>query len=122
MNRYAPQILLATALVLNATANIMVKYSATKIIPAPPGAPIVTRALTLLQPVFLLGLFLFAMNVFAYQGALRTLKISVAYPIMVSGGYILILLASWFLFRERIGTVQIAGIVLILGGIWLVVR
>jgi hypothetical protein len=56
--------------------------------------------------------------------ALRTprMKLSIAYPVMVSGGYIIILAVSWFLCRERLGVMQYAGVGLILGGIWMVVR
>lgn len=122
MRQYLPQILLISALFLNATANILIKYSATKIPSLPAGTSLAVRFTSLLQPAFLAGLILFALNVFAYQGALRTLKLSVAYPIMVSGGYLIILLVSWFLFQERLTPAQYAGIALILGGIWLVVR
>ena len=115
-------LLLATALVLNATANILIKYSATRIVPAPPGAPLLSRVGSVLHPAFLIGLCLFALNVFAYQAALRSLRLSVAYPIMVSGGYLIILLVSWGLFQERLSPVQYAGALLILAGIWLVVR
>ena len=122
MRHYLPQILLVSALFLNATANVLIKYSATRIPALPDGTPLAARFASLLQPAFVAGLILFALNVFAYQGALRTLKLSVAYPIMVSGGYIIILLVSWFLFQERLTPAQYAGIALILGGIWLVVR
>jgi multidrug transporter EmrE-like cation transporter len=120
--RFLPQILLGTALVLNAAANVLIKYSATRMVPAPPGAPLTGRLLAVLHPAFIAGLVLFGLNVFAYQGALRSLKLSVAYPVMVSGGYLLILLASFALFQERLGAAQYAGILLILAGIWLVVR
>ncbi len=122
MSRYLPQVFLLSALVLNATANILIKYSATRIPGLPQDAGRGAHLMALLQPAFILGLALFAMNVFAYQAALRTLKLSVAYPIMVSGGYLIILMVSWFLFNERLNPAQYAGIGLILGGIWLVVR
>jgi multidrug transporter EmrE-like cation transporter len=122
MKPILPHILLGSALVLNATANVLIKYSATKIVPAGPGAGPIARIAALLHPAFVLGMILFALNVFAYQGALRTWRISAAYPIMVSGGYILILLASWFLFQERLSAPQYGGVGLILLGIWLVVR
>jgi drug/metabolite transporter (DMT)-like permease len=41
---------------------------------------------------------------------------------MVSGGYLIILAASSLLFRERLGAFQYAGVTLIIGGIWMVVR
>ena len=101
---------------------MLLKYSATRIVPPPAGASIATRLLLRFPPTFLLGLCLFALNVFAYQAALRSLKLSMAYPVMVGGGFLLILVASAFLFQERLGAAQYAGIALILGGIWLVVR
>ncbi len=122
MTRFLPQILLCSALVLNATANVLLKYSANRVSLQPAGSTLLARAMTYLQPAFIVGLLLFAMNVFAYQAALRSLRISIAYPIMVSGGYVLILLASWFLFRERMAPIQFGGVALILAGIWLVVR
>jgi multidrug transporter EmrE-like cation transporter len=60
--------------------------------------------------------------VLAYSVALRTFRISIAYPVMVSGGYVLILIAGWFIFQERLNPVQYTGIGLILAGLWLVVR
>jgi len=122
MGRYFPQILLVTALLLNAAANVLIKYSATRVRPSEASATLLERLLDRFHPTFLLGLALLAANVFAYQASLRTLRISVAYPIMVSGGFVLILLCSWYLFGERLNAPQYAGIGLILAGIWLVVR
>lgn len=122
MNRYFPQILLVTALVLNAAANVLMKYSAQHAHAAPAGAGLAERLSARFHPAFVAGLLLFGLNVFAYQASLRTLKLSLAYPLMVSGGYLLILLASWFLFQERIGLGQYFGIGLILAGIWMVVK
>ncbi|MDM7914221.1 MAG: SMR family transporter [Candidatus Eisenbacteria bacterium] len=122
MSRYLPQILLAAALVLNAGANVLMKYSAARAHLAPESAGLLERLAARFHPAFLVGLALFAANVFAYQASLRTLKLSLAYPIMVSGGYLLILFASWFLFQERLGLIQYFGIGLILAGIWMVVR
>ena len=124
MQRFLPEILLGSALVLNAAANILMKYSALRTPESPAGAGLVEKLVTRLHPAFVLGLVLFALNVFAYQAALRAprMKLSIAYPVMVSGGYLIILAVSWLLFRERLGTVQYAGVGLILGGIWMVVR
>ena len=74
------------------------------------------------NPVYILAIFLFGMNLLAYSVALKTFRISVAYPVMVSGGYLLILLAGWFVFHERLSVSQYGGIALILAGIWFVVR
>jgi multidrug transporter EmrE-like cation transporter len=124
MQRFLPEMLLGSALVLNAAANILMKYSALRTRELPAGAGLVEKLVTRFHPAFVIGLGLFALNVFAYQAALRAprMKLSIAYPVMVSGGYIIILAASWLLFRERLGLVQYAGVGLILGGIWMVAR
>lgn len=124
--RHLSWFLLLTALVLNASANVLIKYSAMR--SAPLAGELSGQLSTaqrlqgLLHPAFIIGLTLFALNVFAYQAALRSLKLSMAYPIMVSGGYLIILVASWLLFHERLQAIQYAGVALIVAGIWLVVR
>ncbi|MCA9730322.1 MAG: hypothetical protein KC729_21755 [Candidatus Eisenbacteria bacterium] len=122
MNRFLPHIFLVTALVCNAAANVIIKHAMTKGTPPPVGAPLMTKLLAVLSPLFVLGVTLFGLNLLCYSIALRTFRISVAYPIMVSGGYCLILIAGWFLFHEKLNLVQYSGIALILSGIWLVVR
>lgn len=122
MSRFLPQILLFAALICNAAANILMKYSAARATVPPADASLMERALARFHPAFIAGLLLFAVNVFAYQASLRSLRLSIAYPIMVSGGYLIILLASWFLFQERLGLVQYFGVGFIIAGIWMVVR
>jgi multidrug transporter EmrE-like cation transporter len=111
-----------TALVSNAAANILIKYAMTRSEPLPAGASLMTRLLSVMSPLFVLGVGLFGLNLVFYSMALRTFRISIAYPVMVSGGYCLILVAGWFLFQERLTLAQYGGIALILSGIWLVVR
>jgi multidrug transporter EmrE-like cation transporter len=115
---------LGGALTLNALANILIKYSMSRS-PQPflavrstiwaPLAPFLTWS-------FLIGVLCFAANLACYSLALRSLKLSLAYPLMVSLGYLLIVVVSWFLFGERLSAIQYAGIGLILVGLWLVVR
>lgn len=121
-----PYLFLATALVCNAAANILIKYTMTRSAGAA-GAGVASTGLmgklgAFLNPTYVAALVLFGLNLLAYSFALKTLRISIAYPIMVSGGYLLILLAGWFLFQERLSFAQYGGITLIMAGIWLVVR
>ena len=122
MNRYTPHLFLLTALVCNAAANVLIKYAMVRGEPLPAGSSLVSRLLGVISPLFVLGVVLFGLNLMFYSMALRSFRISVAYPVMVSGGYCLILIAGWFLFHERLNLVQYGGIALILSGIWLVVR
>jgi multidrug transporter EmrE-like cation transporter len=122
VSRFTPHLFLLTALVTNAAANVLIKYAMTRGEPLPAGASLISRILAVMSPLFVLGVALFGLNLVFYSMALRTFRISLAYPVMVSGGYCLILIAGWFLFHERLSLVQYGGIALILSGIWLVVR
>jgi multidrug transporter EmrE-like cation transporter len=66
---------------------------------------------------------LFAANVLVYRKALEHLDISVAYPVMVSGGLILVTVAAIAMpaLSEKISIVQALGILLIAAGVWCVV-
>jgi multidrug transporter EmrE-like cation transporter len=116
----SPVLFLATALILNAAANILVKYAAVHPAPARPGWPEFLGVF--LHWPFLLGIVCFGLNLLAYTTALRRLPISVAYPTMVSVGYLLILGVSAFLFQEQLHRTQYVGAFLMLGGLWLLVR
>ena len=113
MKRYLPHAALIFALLCNAGANVLIKYSMSRGTGKMGGY---------LSPIYLLALVLFGINLLAYSWSLKSFKISAAYPVMVSGGYLLILLASWWLFAERLSTWQYAGVGMIVAGIWLVVR
>lgn len=115
---------LAAALLLNALANVLIKYSMSHAV-----APLFRVQGTFLAPIasflswsYILGLVCFASNLICYSLALRSLKLSLAYPLMVSVGYLVILAIQWSLFGERLTLLQYAGVGLILAGIWFVVR
>jgi len=74
--------------------------------------------------VLVLGLLCFAINVVFYAYALRAafLPVSMAYPIMVGGGFVIIALVAWWFLGERMSAVQWAGVVMILVGVFLVAR
>jgi len=111
---------LGAALTLNAFANVLIKYSMSHGVR--PLVPIGGALAPFLSWSYLLGLFCFAANLACYSVALKSLKISLAYPLMVSLGYLVILIFGWFLFGERLSPLQYVGIGLILAGVWFVAR
>lgn len=115
-------VFLAIALVLNAVANLLIKYAARASVPAVAGAPGAGLLRTYLSWPFLLGLVCFGLNLLAYTQALKKLPISLAYPLMVSLGYLIILVVSWFLLGERMAPIRYAGAGLMLVGLWMLVR
>lgn len=123
--RYAAA--LGAALLLNACANLLMKV----------GMKHVQEAGGILRdgwmravgyvagsPVLVVGLLCFALNAAFYMYALqsRALKISIAYPIMVGGGFALIAVAAHWTpsLAERLTGRQLLGVVLVLAGIVLI--
>jgi len=120
MNAY---LFLVIALVFNAAANLLIKYAAIHragVVPGTEGMAVGLR--TYFSLPFALGVVCFGLNLLAYTQALRKLPISAAYPIMVSVGYLIILLVSWFVFQERLGLQRYAGAALLMVGLWLLLR
>jgi small multidrug resistance pump len=113
-------IALCGALVLNAVANLSMKVGTQGGGLTENGATGAIRAI-LGSPVLLIGLVCFACNAFLYMYALqsKTLQISIAYPIMVGGGYAIISVAAFFLpsLQERLSPGQWVGVALILVGV-----
>lgn len=108
---------LIVALTLNATANILLKMGATRL--GDLDAPGLLGRLAS-DAHLLAGLLLFALNVIFYLVALTRLNLSVAYPIMVAGGIVIVVSASVLLLEERISLPQGVGLVLLVAGIALV--
>lgn len=112
---------LVAALTLNAVANLMMKFGVNRLkADLAAGSGPIPALLT--NWVLILGLIFFASNVVLYTFALSGIKISVAYPIMVSGGFVIISVVAWKYLHERLSHAQWAGVALILVGVWLVAR
>jgi multidrug transporter EmrE-like cation transporter len=115
---------LGAALILNALANVLIKYSMSHAV-----RPLLRLEGTVLAPAapftswtYILAIVCFASNLACYSLALRSLKLSLAYPLMVSLGYLVILSVQYLMFGERLSALQYAGVGLILVGVWFVVR
>lgn len=114
---------LAGALVLNASANLMMKFGIERFkAGGTTGQQGTAAVITALAGnwVLLVGLCLFAANVMLYVFALKGLPISVAYPIMVTTGFAIIVVVAGIYLHERLSGLQWAGVALILVGVWLV--
>ena len=68
----------------------------------------------------LAGLSLFALNVVFYVVALTRLNLSVAYPIMMAGGVVIVVSVSILFLQETVSARQMAGLALLILGIVLV--
>ncbi len=121
-------IALVIALLLNASANLMIKFGMHAINVELAGASILAEGpvgalkLVLRHWILLVGLACFALNVVFYSVALQKLQISVAYPIMVTMGFAIIAVVAGWKLGEQLTTTQWAGVAAIMLGVTLVAK
>jgi multidrug transporter EmrE-like cation transporter len=126
MLKYA--VALTLALLLNAAANLMIRFGMRAIDIELGGAGMLESGLLgllrllLRHWVLLAGMACFALNVVFYAFALQKLPISVAYPIMVTCGFAIIVVVAGSALNERLSTLQWVGVGAILFGVLLVAR
>lgn len=102
----------ALDILFNATASVLVKAS--------------TRAVTitgaLLNPKFLVAIVCFGLSLIAYQRVLVRYPLAVAYPVVISGTLVLVTtLGSWIM-REPVPAIRFVGSLVIVAGVWMVMR
>ncbi|HMK14982.1 MAG TPA: EamA family transporter [Burkholderiales bacterium] len=115
--------LVMTGVLLNAVAQLLLKsgtnavgafeFSAQNVIPV--GCKIAT------QPYILSGIGCYVISVVVWILALSRAEVSVAYP-MLSIGYVVNAIAAWYLFGEAVTPVRLAGIGIIVLGVFIVAR
>lgn len=118
---------LGIALILNAAANLLMKVGASSAQAAGglvKGGLVSSVKTVLTSTPLVIGLICFALNAAFYMYALQSkaLKISIAYPIMVGGGYALIATVACLhpALAETMTRTQKAGVALVLVGIVLI--
>jgi len=121
-------IALVVALTLNATANLLIKFGMRAMdMELAGGSPMDGGVMGLVKLllrhwIVIAGLGCFALNVVFYAFALQKLPISVAYPIMVTTGFAIIVAVAGFMLNERLTPIQWVGVVTILIGVALVAK
>ena len=113
-----PYIFLISTLTLDARANILLKYK-----PFALSQWLNIRSVSDILPQypFILAILVYALSVFLYSAALTKINLSVSYPFALGGAFIIVTIASIFIFKEYINTWQATGLFLIFVGIILVV-
>jgi len=111
---------LSIAIILNALANILMKVAMRKQDETIEIAKMVTQSLS--NPILFLGILSFVLALVAYCYVLSKLNLSIAYPIMTSLGFLIVILASWLFLEEVITKIQIVGFICIIAGVWMVAR
>lgn len=110
-------VVLLLAIVLNATANILIKASAQQ---TDEGGVAGLVNSVLLNPWLIGGLASFGLALVAYRFVLKDMQLSIAYPIMTTCGFAIVLLASRIFFHEALNLTQWVGIGLLVVGLWLI--
>ncbi|MEW6536193.1 MAG: EamA family transporter [Candidatus Auribacterota bacterium] len=117
MNNY---LILSAAIVFNAIANVMIKVGMMKAGKADSLFGMMKNAA--FNPAFIFGIFCFVVALGGYSFILSKLNLSIAYPIMTSVGYMLVIFISWLFLKETILWYQVIGFLMIIGGVWLVAQ
>lgn len=113
--------ILILAIVLNGFANIFIKAGMGGVGGKQDSLILLLKYKLLSLPI-LSGMACFVLALGAYSYVLSKFNLSIAYPIMTSLSFVIVILASWLVFKESITPVQVAGFILILSGVWLVAR
>ena len=115
--------LLMTGVLLNAGAQLLLKagtnsvgvfeYSRDNILPI--GWKLAT------EPHIIGGLACYVISVVVWIMALSRVEVSIAYPLL-SVGYVVNAIAAWYLFGEAVTPMRLAGIGIIILGVFVVAR
>ena len=103
---------LLAAIISNSAANILIKKAS---------AHEIGLALYL-TPWFISGAALYGVSLATYTLALKTIPLSIAYPILISGSLIVVAFYALFFLQEPFGISRFIGFSLLLAGVALVAK
>ena len=104
--------LVLAGVLLNATAQLLLKAGTNAM-------PLGVRLA--IEPHILAGLACYVISVVVWVVALSRVPVSIAYP-MLSIGYVVNAIAAWALLGETVTTMRMAGIAVIVVGVFMVAR
>ena len=115
--------LIIFGVLLNAVAQLALKASVTDIgaieLSINNAVPVATRLMS--EPWLWVGLFCYGISVVVWILALSRVDVSIAYP-MLSIGYVVNAIAAWQLFGEALSAGRLAGIGIIILGVFILAR
>jgi multidrug transporter EmrE-like cation transporter len=115
--------MLISGVLLNAIAQLMLKAATIRLsVLWPAGNGLLHNTFRIVfQPFIFGGLICYVVSVALWVVVLSRMPVGVAYP-MLSIGYIFNAIAAYLFFHEVLSTTQIAGIAVIIVGIFLITR
>ncbi len=115
--------LVLAGVLLNAAAQLLLKAGTNAVGPfelaAANAVPVGMRLA--LEPHILGGIACYVVSVVVWILALSRVEVSVAYP-MLSIGYVVNAIAAYYLFGEAVSATRLAGIAIIILGVFIVAR
>jgi len=119
----ASALLLLLGVTLNAVAQLLLKAGTNAVgrfeFSAANAVPVGVRLAT--EPHILGGIACYVVSVVVWILALSRVEVSIAYP-MLSIGYVLNALAAWYWLGEAVTPARLAGIGIIIVGVYIVAR
>ena len=73
----------------------------------------------LLQPYFVAGLVFYGINVILFAKSLEVLKVSIAYPILATSGFALLIFSAHVVIGEQLTLRQYVGVLILIVGMFL---
>ncbi len=115
--------LVISGVLLNATAQLLLKAGTNAIgtfaFSVPNITPVGWKLAT--EPHIVGGVGCYVVSVVVWILALSRVEVSIAYP-MLSIGYVVNAIAAWYLFGEAVTLTRLAGIAIIILGVFIVAR
>ncbi|MDG1727492.1 MAG: SMR family transporter [Emcibacteraceae bacterium] len=93
--------------------NILLKISREKLIP---NSSLVNEYIS---PWFIGALVFYGINVVVFAKSLDFLPVNIGYPILAASSFIMLSLASWVIFGDRMNVIQLLGLGVITLGIFM---
>lgn len=115
--------LVMTGVLLNAAAQLLLKAGTNTVgtfaFSLENAVPVGWKLAT--EPHIVGGLACYVISVVVWIMALSRVEVSIAYP-MLSVGYVVNAIAAWYLFGEAVSATRLAGIGIIIVGVYVVAR
>jgi len=115
---------LVVSLVFCAATNLLIKAGVRAIETQQQGGTelsvLATIKATACSPWIIAGVICGGINLIAYVFALKKFPVSLAYPILVSVGYAIIIGGAAVWFSEKLSAWQMVGVGIIMVGVWVV--
>ncbi|MHB1455918.1 MAG: EamA family transporter [Armatimonadota bacterium] len=118
-----PVVMIFINIILGSAGQLLMKYGTTRLGALREGegiaAGILDTAKGILTPHIFLGISLYAVSAIIWLRILRQVNLSFAYP-MISFSYVVVVLLSALILKEKIPGITVAGLVCICAGVSLI--